>query len=708
MIFMKNLKKIIPFAAIAFFGCSASNTSEPDSDVNRSEIDGDYSSSSKGDKDSKSSADSRYSSSVKGGSENSSSSSGKSSSSNGSSSSAAPRSSAQAGVSTDKYLNPDIKYGSMTDPRDGQVYKTVRIGIQNWMAQNLNYDNPKDSTTRDSHFECGRMYTWRGANFGAVADCNENDAMNPQGICPDGWHIPTPSDWGMLFNYAKDRGITNLATAFRSKVEGSWPDDTGTDDFGFSIVFGGYGSYNGYTYVTTNNQGQHETGLWTSEHGGFFSSRYALTISIEPGRMGMYWFFDDIGNFVRCLENYDIDSLAQHTPDAGSKYDSKAHTLTDLRDNEVYKTTQIGDRVWMAENLRYVSKGGFADADVHSKCRTKDSCFVGRYYTWAAAMDTAYSLYKYKTKAPHRGICPSGWHIPTDAEYDTLFKYVGGIENAGTVLKDSVTWRGGKNTDRYGFNMKAYDSYTDCEFRSVGYDANLWTADNRDSVGNVVYFSSSKTAAIHSYARKQAYLQVRCLMDEPVDPIEFNDFGTFTDTRDKQVYRTTKIGEDTWMADNLNYKPHANEASYFGSVCPNDVDSNCEIYGLLYEWDVATLKGTEQGICPDGWHVSTKDDWNALIQTVNDAFTIGEKLKASNLWKDIYFPQNPYGFSALPAGYSYGNSYDDVGTSAQFWLAEEVNDTVGAYYEIVYNNKSIAKYTSGKKYKRSVRCVKNR
>ncbi|WP_407448813.1 FISUMP domain-containing protein [Fibrobacter sp.] len=127
------------------------------------------------------------------------------------------------------YLNPDIDYGEFTDERDGQVYKTVKIGDQVWMAQNLNYayiDVPynfsynnnvyiSDSTSwcyLNGPANCakyGRLYTWAAA-MDSVGEwstngkgCGYGKTCSPtypvRGICPKGWHLPSNDEWKALF-----------------------------------------------------------------------------------------------------------------------------------------------------------------------------------------------------------------------------------------------------------------------------------------------------------------------------------------------------------------------------------------------------------------------------------------------------------------------------------------------------------------------------
>lgn len=138
--------------------------------------------------------------------------------------------------------------------------------------------------------------------------------------------------------------------------------------------------------------------------------------------------------------------------------------------------------------------------------------------------------------------------------------------------------------------------------------------------------------------------------------------GIFTDDRDGQVYKYTTIGDQVWMAQNLNY---ASE----NSVCYNNDPANCEIYGRLYLL-LSREKGKENGrinynladsVCPSGWHVPSNQEWLKMVNTVgdlNDKAT-ATRLKATNLWnEDQKNGTDECGFSAIPGGYTNTREID--------------------------------------------------
>lgn len=121
---------------------------------------------------------------------------------------------------TTKYLNPDIEYGEYLDVRDSQVYRTVQIGEQVWMAQNLNYSIEGSFCFSNNSSYCntgGRLYQWSLA----------------RNVCPNGWHLPDTTDFGILRDFAEqNNGGISVGNSLKSGKN---------DVFGFAgLVNGGY------------------------------------------------------------------------------------------------------------------------------------------------------------------------------------------------------------------------------------------------------------------------------------------------------------------------------------------------------------------------------------------------------------------------------------------------------------------------------------
>lgn len=202
------------------------------------------------------------------------------------------------------------------------------------------------------------------------------------------------------------------------------------------------------------------------------------------------------------------------------------------------------------------------------------------------------------------------------------------------------------------------------------------------------------------------------------------EYGTLTDDRDEQTYKTVKIGEQWWMAENLNYETET------GSYCYKGVADNCEKYGRLYTWATAVGKSEEEcdsgkicdlgdvkvrGVCPEGWHLPDTTEWNVLFAAVAGKATAGKMLKSTEGWYSYGNGSDLFGFSALPASYRVSSGYyNPLGDDANFWSltiengSETNDDSDYAYVMILEYNRDYAKWSRiGKECALSVRCIKD-
>ena len=207
-------------------------------------------------------------------------------------------------------------------------------------------------------------------------------------------------------------------------------------------------------------------------------------------------------------------------------------------------------------------------------------------------------------------------------------------------------------------------------------------------------------------------------------------YGTMTDSRDGQTYKTVQIGNQTWMAENLNYADSVATPSLLKrSWCFNNKVENCAVAGWLYTWPAAidsvklataadnpqdcgygktcSLSATVRGICPDGWHLPTKTEWETLFDEVGGQSTAGKILKSQTGWYNNGNGTDAYGFSALPAGLRYYTGiFDGGGDYAYFWSATENFNQ--AYYMYLYSDNEDANlYAYYKDYAYSVRCLQD-
>ncbi len=455
-------------------------------------------------------------------------------------------------------------------------------------------------------------------------------------------------------------------------------------------------------------------------------------------------------------------------------------TLKDSRDGQTYKTVKIGEQVWMAENLNYAYLEPTFGHDSSSFCYNNDPTYCttyGRLYRWSAAMDSAGVLdpagkncgYLARCSANGviRGVCPEGWHLPSKEEFDILRETVtngDSYADVGTKLKSTSGWvyeeiskKDGNGTDDFCFSGLPAGFRTGkagAEYDALGKWASFWSS-TETAEYNAYQLSLSQWGDIDfSQLTKYNTASIRCIKDSDEDKIQSSssteesssseiqssvsvEFGTMTDPRDGQTYKTVKIDSLTWMAENLNYAylvPTAELDS--SSFCYDNDPANCSVYGRLYLWsaamDSAALFSTDgegcgyggparcgdsqvRGVCPEGWRIPTMYDYNNnLMNAVGGKKMAGNKLKATHSWDDTFDigsgnGLDAIGFSALAAGVFNGDgSFSGLGQFATFWtstfFSEDWPYHVDFHYDRIYGN--IGYYIIGN-YGHSVRCLKD-
>ena len=251
--------------------------------------------------------------------------------------------------------------------------------------------------------------------------------------------------------------------------------------------------------------------------------------------------------------------------------------------------------------------------------------------------------------------------------------------------------------------------------------------DNPSSAGTSTKSSNSNTsgndAKSSSSAGKVNGLATPC-KTETEDNCEY---GELVDERDGQTYKTVKIGDQWWMAENLNYEYKVNDSTY-GNYCYKDSTQYCAKYGRLYTWAAAMDSATTycgfgksctathpvQGICPSGWHLPDTTDWHDLIVAAGGKYSAGAKLKSTSGWENDGWGNDgngtdAFGFSALPSGYrSRGGDYYTAGGYAYIWSSFEYITGLVAYEmglrcDIAYAYIEFGNEDSGY----AVRCIKD-
>ena len=460
-------------------------------------------------------------------------------------------------------LNPDITYGEILDERDNQVYKVLRIGKRIWFAQNLNFETTSSSK---SDMYLGRSYSWcdimnlPGGKCGMEIYSNISD-ISHQGICPDGWHVPNKKETIGLFcalgasslNYKISSKVstgftsdsTNMSglsvvydsrwvafatsTEYNDKSTWTWAWCSGWDDFAdvfpepYSRVGNGRWKNESLMVRCVRNEKDdasenllpvcdldHE-GLVVPKDTMYFICKnglYRRATDVERVTYGEVCSDADIGKVVGpycCTVNgwENVNKWSWNVPkDIRLNPKIQYGSFEDKRDGQIYKTVEIENQVWMAQNLNYADSVKTPNLKGNSWCYENDvtHCDVGgRLYTWEAAVDAFADSEAISScggdsvcllSAKVRGICPEGFHLPSYNEwsgigfYSEYYKtqtgwddyyvsgYGGGYRSGngndalGLSIIPAGTWE--KNGERYSF-------------LGAGTDASFWSSTEADS-----------------------------------------------------------------------------------------------------------------------------------------------------------------------------------------------------------------------------------
>lgn len=410
----------------------------------------------------------------------------------------------------DKDSDPSV----LVDARDGERYRTVRIGDQVWMAENLRFNDTiwMYSLTESSEAdEYGRLYTYNAA----MAGQDYIDSGYNEGICPIGWHLPTMAEFDLMKNFVKDF-CPSLDSCLRA-TEG-WT-NAGNDRFGFNATHSS--EMNGAYYWTSNPA---DGVRINKDHGySYRSNSYDAVMYGMQDSYGYTTFAADFAsmgrmNYVRCVKGSEEDSAAtmekylktreqmieylsssaayqaylssssaaewaRVQQGAKAYFNPNLHydEFVDSRDGQTYGYLQIGNYTWMAENMRYFFK---SDYNYYHGCEDYLSCEAYDYEDTVAYLATGISYVDTLLDQ----VCPLGWHVPSKAEWDDLFST---SENVGSFLATDGKWPDADQIFNYnvvdnssGFTAMA----TTRESQVVFNETNFWTSS--DSVEVIMYIDT--------------------------------------------------------------------------------------------------------------------------------------------------------------------------------------------------------------------------
>ncbi len=704
---------------------------------------------------------------------------------------------------------------------EGNSYKTIKIGTQVWMAENLRTRilNTGDTIpgvtnatawanlTTPGYCWYNHDQTSHGADYGALYNWN---AVNTGKLCPEGWHAPSDADWTILTTFLG--GETLAGGKMKESGTAHWNNsNTGaTNESGFSALPGGYRSggyfdtigyygiwwsssetssanawirYMNFNYAnifrdysnkghgcsvrcvrdnasvtlptvitspltgitqTTSTGGGNVTsdgGAEVTARGVCWSTAQNPTVSDNKTTDGT-----GTGSFTSSLAGLTAGTQyyvrAYATNSAGTSYGGQVEfTTSQVVEPPAVSTSPVTDITQTtATGGGNVTSDGGAEVTARGVCwstaqnptvsdnKTTDGTGTGSFTSSLAGLTagTQYYVRAYATNS-------AGTSYGGQVEFTTsqVVEPPAVSTSPVTDITQTTATGGGNVTSDGGAEVTA---------RGVCWSTaqNPTVSDNKttDGTGTGSFTSSltGLTAGTQYYVRAYATNSAGTEYGNEVfftPPTSGNPTESFTDPRDGKVYKTVKIGEQWWMAENLawlpsvysplaesNITPYYYVYNYSGTdISAAKATANYSTFGVLYNWPAAMTA------CPEGWHLPNDAEWTTLTNyLINNGYgyegsgdDIAKSMASTTNWFYDSTPgipgndqtsNNSSGFSGPPGGFRYGSNYFGYIEHSGNWWSSTEGSVNSAWARYLFNNRTgFDLRHNGKEYGFSVRCV---
>ena len=530
-----------------------------------------------------------------------------------------------SGAEQSSSSTPPVVGNVLTDSRNGKEYRLVTIGEQKWMAENLNYKTPSSRCYDDDENNCskfGRLYTWADA----------------QNVCPAGTHLPTAAEMNILAEHILDSLNRSANDGAMLKSKEGWAGNSankGVDFYGFTALPAGM--WKDGKYVEKDST----TIFWSADE--------AIGRKITYGNSLFGKFINqplENGYSVRCLvgeKKAEVTSSSSAV--ATSCMVSEGNCFEDSRDHKTYRTVEIGQQTWMAENLKYY---GSLEKVI---CYKDDSTYCKKYG----------GLYNISSTYSLQDVCPDGWHVPDSMEWNNLFVQAGGINDAGKYLKSETGWdKNGGGNDAFGFSALpggySTDRYASGSVQAGGGAYFLTSSELKSSqITNEVYvaqFYHDDSAAGLVSMQKELYVSVRCI--KGAKPSSSSSVKSSSSETSSSSSSFGSSGSFTYVINGKTYT--SSYVRHNGLIWMNQDLINSVWGHSSGEWNGAPKYFTwseAKKACPNGWRLPHADEIN----------------KSSNLENNSSFNAT----EALP-GYFLYNKWHKEGEEGMYWTGDSTGD----------------------------------
>ena len=549
-------------------------------------------------------------------------------------------------------------FDTFIDERDAQVYKAVTIGDQIWMAENLAYLPSVSPPSEGSYTEPNYyVYDYQGTS---VSEAKATVNYQTYGVlynwtasldaCPSFWHLPSDDEWKELEMYLGMSQSDADSEGYRGTNEGDQL--RATNNYGFSALLGGYRSIHDHfdyfgidarwwsssEYDTNNAWDRMLRNPHSEVHRQMQDKRYGfsvrclldtLSISIVgfnptsidgndgsidltvSGGVSPYtysWSNDstteDINVLMAGVYSVSVtDALNNTVTDSIRIYD----TFIDDRDAQVYKAVTIGNQTWMAENLNAGIKidrpNNQTDNGIIEKyCYDNNESYCDEYgglYQWNEMM-------QYVTTEGAKGVCPSGWHLPTESEWDTLINYLGGTDVAGGALKEAGTLH---------WNSPNTNATNSSGFTALS--AGIW-----HSVLNQFWGLGTGTTFPSSTEIDPSTIKVHHL--------RYDMTSFYQDNHDKYTGHSVRCLLDLLKAE-ITDSTNITCNGYSDGIATVTPSGGIAPYSYLWDDTAGTTDSTATGLSPNIWYHVTVTDANSCEAVDSVILTEPEKVQTSNI-----------------------------------------------------------------------------
>jgi len=602
-----------------------------------------------------------------------------------------------------------------TDARDGKIYNTLQLGTQCWMQQNLNTGTRINGSVSQANNGIIEKYCYNDAEancdlYGAMYQWNEvmqyTTAPGAQGVCMAGWHLPTWEEYGLLINYmgAQPSYRCDYNYYYHAKAlasESLWNASTTLCAVGNNPAANNLTDFSGLpggkrqssTFKEMGNEGDWYTSTL------YYNMPYAFTLSYNNSMTYGVIGLKTSSYSVRCLHNQNVALQLNVDPmhrDVGA---AAGNTSVGVTSNTGWKVEESSE--WITVNpLTGLNNGAITVSyDENPSAEPRTAQFSVKTYDGSVSVNVTV------TQAGGEGtilvVTPAVQQVSAEA----------GI--AGFQVFSNSGWQVYENTDWFAVNPVIGELN---DTLSITYDENT-TSVVRSGGISVTAADGSKTVLV-------TLIQSRLpACGQPI-----------SDPRNGKTYSTIQIGNQCWMQQNLNlgtrvdHTQNQTNDSIFEKYCFQNLESNCDLYGGLYQWDEAMQYSelpASQGICMPGWHLPSDNEWFVLSQYISgrpefycdgiDAWT-AKALASPFGWTassttctpgNNQAANNSTGFTMMPGGYKYSNGFTNPGEYSAYWSSSPADSQNAMWWLLEYSKKYLGHSTFQKTFGVSVRCLRD-